>query len=146
MPRTHSVGASPDPGPLPSLPAPRRGETVEITVDGKPPYKDYHFSIRNPKHPKHQSFLMLRHEAIKAMAGRRWYDGPIAIAFTFYGSQLEKALVDYLGGIMDTLDGSHGFTFTYLPIVYQDDYQVVSGGWRFVESAETKYSLKITFL
>lgn len=146
MATTDSVSMSQDPGPLPSLPSPGRGETVEITVDGEPPRKDYHFSIRNPKHAKHQAFLMLRHEAIKSMGGRRWYDGPIEMDFTFYAPQLEKALGDYLGGIADTLNGSHGVTFTYLPIAYQDDCQVVLLTSRFVESAEIKYCLKIIFL
>jgi len=40
------------------------------------------------------------------------------------GFEKGKGLVDYVGGIEDTLDGSHGFTFTYLPIVFQDDCQV----------------------
>ncbi len=80
------------------------------------------------------------------MGGRGWYGGPIEIDFTLYAPMLNKALVGYLGGIFDTLDGSHGFTFTYLPVVYQDDCQIVSSNSRYLQCHETKYSLKISFL
>lgn len=69
----------PDPGVLPKLPAPNPGERIVIEVEGEPPHKDRHFSIRNPKHPKYGLFLKLRQEAIKAMAGRKWYDGPVRL-------------------------------------------------------------------
>ena len=135
-----------DPGPLPSRTSPQPGETFEIFVDGEPPCKDTHYSIRNPKHSKYQSFVMLRRQAIDAMAGRRWFDGPVGVDLTIYAPRLGEPLVEYLGGIMDTLDGSHGFTFTYLPVVYQDDCQVVSGDCRFEPSGDTNYRLKISFL
>ena len=47
---------------------------------------------------------------------------------------------------MDTLDGSHGPSFTYLPIVYQDDCQVAAALTRLVTSEFTEYQIRITFL
>lgn len=140
------VKPSPDPGVLPSLPSPRAGETIRLTIDGEPPYKDLHFSIRNPKHHKYESFSKLRNAAIDAMRGRRWYDGPVQLDLTLYAPKLQKNLIEYMGGIMDTLDGSHGSTYTYLPVAYQDDCQVVIGQTKFMKSKETKYQLAIIFL
>ena len=57
-----------------------------------------------------------------------------------------KALLDYVGGVMDTLDGSHGVEFTYLPIVYEDDCQVAAGMSRFVEDESIWYEVSIVFL
>lgn len=51
-----------------------------------------------------------------------------------------------MGGIADTLDGSHGCEFTYLPIVYQDDCQVVESESKFIVSNETRYVLEVIFL
>jgi hypothetical protein len=59
---------------------------------------------------------------------------------------LERDLLDYVGGVMDALDGSHGPGFTYLPIVYQDDCQVVLGDFHHVRSDETRYELELGFL
>jgi len=140
------VKLSPDPGALPSLPSPREGETIRLTIDGEPPHKDVHFSIRNLKHRRYESFSKLRNAAIDAMKGRRWYDGPVQLDITLFAPTLQKNLIDYMGGIMDTLDGSHGATYTYLPVAYQDDCQVVTGQTKFVKSKETKYQLTITFL
>ena len=52
----------------------------------------------------------------------------------------------YVSGVMDTLDGSHGPGFTYLPIVYQDDCQVVLGEFHYIQSDETRYEVLLTFL
>ena len=43
-------------------------------------------------------------------------------------------LVDYLGDVMDTVDGSHGTHLTYLPIAYNDDCQVSDGASSFNRS------------
>ena len=136
----------PNPGVLPIHPAPNSGEKIIIHVEGTPPYKDSHFSIRNPKHPKYKSFLDLRNAATKAMKSRKWYDGPIKINITLHASKLERRMIEYIGGISDTLDGSHGMSFTYLPIVYQDDCQIVEGETKYIESKKTKYVVEIIFL
>jgi hypothetical protein len=47
---------------------------------------------------------------------------------------------------MDTLDGSHGPSFTYLPIVYQDDCQVAESSCRYVFAPSASYDLEIAFL
>jgi hypothetical protein len=49
-------------------------------------------------------------------------------------------------GIMDTLDGSCGSGFTYLPIVFEDDCQVASFKIDFEKSEDTWYSLEISLL
>ncbi|HEX6372490.1 MAG TPA: hypothetical protein VF006_26455 [Longimicrobium sp.] len=114
-----------DPGQLPTRPAPAAGEVLEIAVEGYPPYKDIRQSIRN----------------------RRTF-GPVGLDLTIYAPQLAPGytLVDYLGGVMDTLDGSSGYTFTFLPIVYEDDCQVVISNMRFVHSESVRYTLRVTFL
>ena len=82
-----------------------------------------------------------------AMAGRRWTDGAVRLDFTLHAPRLRsETLSDYVGGICDTLDGSHGDHFTYLPIVFQDDCQVVSGASQFKSSQRTYYVVAVTFL
>jgi hypothetical protein len=136
----------PDPGVLPKYPEPKIGEKIIIEVAGEPPIKDYHFSIRNPKHRKYDSFLRLRKKAIKAMNGRKWSEGYIKMNFTFFSPKLDRSLNDYAGGIADTLDGSHGPSFTYLPIVYQDDCQICMGEFQHIKSKITKYKIEIIII
>lgn len=136
----------PDPGPLPTLPSPNPGDVVEIAVEGLPPRKDVSFSIRNINHRHYDRFLALRNKAIAAMNGRAWYDGAVEMEFVLYAPVLEKEFLGFASGILDTLDGSHGFSFTYLPVVYQDDCQVVDTTYSFRESEETYYTLRFTFL
>jgi len=68
--------------------------------------------------------------------------------FVMHAPQFErkKTLTDYMDGIMDTLDGSHGVEFTYLPIVYEDDCQVCDGRSRFQLDSEIFYEVTIRFL
>jgi hypothetical protein len=107
------------PGVLPSSLAPNAGAMISFHVEGLPPYKDEHFSIRNTRHKIMLRFRDLRQAAIEAMAGRAPYRGAVGLDFVMHAPELEKnrSLADYLGGIMDTLDGSHGVEFTYLPVV-----------------------------
>ena len=137
-----------DPGVLPSAPSPLGGETITFCVEGLPPYKDEHFSIRNNRHKIHSRFVVLRKVAINAMAGRAPYLGALRMDFVMYATELEKnrTLTDYMGGIMDTLDGSHGVEFTYLPIVYEDDCQVCDGETKFKQNSKTYYEITIRFL
>src|SRR6476620_599631 len=110
-----------DPGRLPRLPAPAAGEVLKIAVEGYPPYKDINQSIRNRNHPHHADFKALRNAAYTAMAGRAWTFGPVGLDLTVYAPGLPPrcSLLDYMGGVMDTLDGSSGYTFTFLPIMYE---------------------------
>lgn len=137
-----------DPGRLPTKKTPSKGDKLYIKVTGLPPFKDEHFSIRNPKHPNYDDFKRLRDEAIKAMDGMAWYFGPVQLYFTLYALELtsKRTLSDYLAGIEDTLDGSSGDQFTYLPIVFEDDCQVASVKSVFQKSEDTWYTLVITFL
>ncbi|HBQ38253.1 MAG TPA: hypothetical protein DD714_04510 [Candidatus Omnitrophica bacterium] len=43
---------------------------------------------------------------------------------------------------MDTLDSSHAPEFTYLPIVYQDDCQVVLGEFHHIWSDDVRYEIE----
>lgn len=81
------------------------------------------------------------------MKGQRWTDNSVSLRISIYAPTLEKGkgAIDYVGGIMDTLGGSHGQSFTYLPIVYQDDAQVNVLTHRFHESAKAYYVIKIEF-
>ena len=68
--------------------------------------------------------------------------------FIFYAPQLEekKELLDYVAGIEDTLDGSSGCDFTYLPVIFEDDCQICAGHNRFVKGNEVKYYLRIKIM
>lgn len=137
-----------DPGVLPYAPCPSVGESVSFCVEGLPPYKDEHFSIRNIRHKFFRRFKTLRQAAIEAMSGHAPYRGAIGLDLVMHAQELEKkkSLTDYVGGIMDTLDGSHGCDFTYLPIVYQDDCQVCNSSSCFQPDTNTFYEIIIRFL
>ena len=136
-----------DPGVLPNLPAPQPGESIVIEVMGLPPIKDLRRSIRNRNHPLYSSFMLLRCAAIEAMAGRAWVFRPVELRVTIFGptGQARWTMPDYLSGIFDTLDGSSGRTFTYLPIVYEDDCQVYAAQIEWVDAPETKYRVEVLF-
>lgn len=137
-----------DPGVLPSSASPATGEGFVLRIEGLPPYKDEHFSIRNPRHKIYCRFTLLRQAAIAKMGGRAPFRGAVGLDFSMHAPDFEKNkfLVDYVGGVMDTLDGSHGVEFTYLPIVYEDDCQVAVGHNRFIEDESVWYEVTITFL
>ena len=136
----------PDPGALPTKPAPKPGETIRLRLDGLPSFKEINRSIRNRAHRNYEAFSRLRAAATNAMEGRECYSGGIRMELCLHAPKLERRLNDYAAGIEDTLDGSHGPNFTYLPIVYQDDCQVCIWRSRFIQGAETFYTLLITFL
>jgi hypothetical protein len=119
-----------------------------IRVAGYPPYKEIRASIRNPHHPHYSRFVSLRKEAAGQMAGRAWTDGAVRLRVTIYAPEFEAKikLNDYAGGVLDTLDGSHGFSFTYLPIAFQDDCQVTELREEFRVSAEIYYIVEVEFL
>jgi len=137
-----------DPGLLPTKPPRVADEKVVIEVSGYPPYKDEHFSMRNPRHRNYKAFVRLREAATRAMNGRARYFGPVAMSVTLSAPCLEegKRLLDYVSGIQDTLDGSSGRQFTYLPIVFQDDCQVVEGRCAFIKAQRVSYTVEIQFL
>lgn len=137
-----------NPGVLPTLPTPKKGEQLSVEVIGLPPYKEIRHSIRNVTHPRYDAFVALRKAATDAMAGRAWCFGAVGIDLTIYAPQLHEgySVIDYVAGVMDTLGGSCGSTFTYLPIVYQDDCQVARTNSRFEQADEERYCLVITFL
>lgn len=137
-----------DPGVLPTKHPPLQGEHITIKIDGFPPYKDEHFSIRNTRHPNYNTFSRLRKEGIKVMDGKAWYHGPVEMNFILYAPKMEKnkVLNDYAGGIADTLNGSSGCEFTYLPIVFEDDCQVVRGEMKFVKADDIRYQIEVEFL
>jgi hypothetical protein len=136
-----------DPGLLPTKPPPSKGESLLLEIPGLPPVKTIRQSILNQGHPHYPSFLTLRKAATVAMDGRAWSFGAVALDMTIFGpTHLDRwGLNDYLGGVMDTLDGSSGQTFTYLPIVYEDDCQVceVTSDW--IEHPQNSYRLEILF-
>lgn len=137
-----------DPGVLPTRQPPAAGESVAFEVAGLPPYKDLSHSIRNISHPRYQSFVDLRKAGTAAMEGRAWYGRPIKLCVEIRANELHerRGLIEYVNGISDTLDGSHGFTFTYLPIAFEDDCQIAEGEYRIVPADEPSYRVEITFL
>lgn len=81
------------------------------------------------------------------MAGRAWYFGPVELHLTVFGpNSLEQwTLGDYVGGVLDTLDGSSGQTFTYLPVVFEDDCQACDIHAKWLKSSEISYRIDIFF-
>lgn len=131
---------------MPTRQPPASGDVVVIECEGQPPPKDIRASIRNASHPHHARFAHLRERAIAAMGGRRWSDGAIRLDVTMRAPELDRSIDDYTGGIEDTLDGSHGLTFTFLPICFQDDCQVCDGRSRFVHDDTASYTVRVEFL
>jgi len=134
-----------NPGSLPVKPAPSQGEAIEFEVNGWPPWKDISASIRNRNHRDHSAFLRLRNAANAAMNGRAWYSGPVGLDVTIFGPEedLKRSLTDYFGGIEDTIDGSHGYTFTFLPICFEDDAQVRQGRTEYKANPEARYAVRV---
>ena len=137
-----------DPGSLPTDAPPKPGDSLSISLTGLPPCKELGRSLRSVEHPRYAAFVALRRAAVEAMRGRAWYRGPVQLHVAVYGPSLpeNRRLLDYVGGVMDTLDGSHGPTFTYLPIVYEDDCQVAAGRHQFIESTSEGYEVNVVFL
>jgi hypothetical protein len=104
--------------------------------------------MRNPDSPQRDRFMALRQAAIDAMAGRKWYEGAIRLDFLYFAPEHGSLIGshDYLGGILDTLDGSHGPSFIYLPVVYLDDCQVVEISLRREVAPAEGYEIAIEFL
>jgi hypothetical protein len=92
--------------------------------------------------------VALRSAAIAAMAGRAWVFGPVELRVTIFGRRelTRWSIIDYMGGISDTLDGSSGQTFTYLPIVFEDDCQVCRSQFNWVDAPENKYEIEVFFM
>ena len=137
-----------NPGVLPTRSGPSQGESVVIEVNGMPPIKTLNRSLRNRTNPRYDAFVALREAATHAMDGRAWYFGSVKVGFTLRCTEnsLRGSLNDYFGGIADSLDGSAGFTFTYLPIVFQDDSQISEYYCQREESAVEKYRVEVFFL
>jgi len=137
-----------DPGIIPKKPSLKVEDKIEIVVEGYPPYKDSSRSIRNIRHKYYERFVNLREEAIKIMGGRAWTHQAIGMYVEIHAPDFEKnkTLTDYCGGIADTLDGSSGYTFTYLPIVFEDDCQICKSSAKFIHDENIWYKIKIEIL
>lgn len=132
--------------PLPIHPSPNAGESFTLALEGIPPSKTFGRSMRNASSTQRPMFLQLRHAAIQAMAGRKWYEGPVGLDLTYAAPNPSSVLDNhYFDGVMDTLGGGHGPTFIYLPIVYLDDCQVAWISSKAQTSHVTRYSLTVTF-
>jgi hypothetical protein len=82
------------------------------------------------------------------MAGRKWYEGAVRLELLYLCPQGGSVpeLHPYLSGVMDTIGGSHGPTFVYLPIVYLDDCQVAESSLRREIAPTESYEVTIEFL
>lgn len=82
------------------------------------------------------------------MNGRAPFGGAVGLTLRLHASSLDpgKKLNDYVDGIMDTLDGSHGVEFTYLPVAYEDDCQVAKIQSTLLQGQRDHYELTIAFL
>ena len=134
-----------DVGPLPTKPPPTAGERLRLELAGLPPVKTFGRSMRNPSSTQRSRFMALRLAAIEAMAGRKWFEGAVELRLVYRAPQ-PGAAPPYLDGIMDTIGGSHGPSFIYLPIVYLDDGQVATWHVNAEIAATESYELDVTFL
>ena len=83
------------------------------------------------------------------MDGRAWYFGSIRLSVLLYVPEREEpniSVFDYVGGIEDTLDGSSGVHFTYLPVVYEDDCQIVDAQYEKQASDRWHFVVNIKFM
>lgn len=137
-----------DPGRLPSHPAPVAGESIEFHVAGWPPVKERSRSIRNPRHPLYDRFVTLRTAASLAMFGRAWYRASVRLDLEVEcpAEARSRLITDFMSGIMDTVGDSHGSTFTYLPILFEDDCQVDKLSCSYLESPDIGYRVKCIFM
>jgi hypothetical protein len=136
-----------DVGPLPVLPAPKPGEVLSLNLSGMPPEKTTGRSMRNAASPQRVKFMLLRDAAIAAMGGRKWYEGAVAIELKYRAPSPAPVLQQrFLDGVMDTLGGSHGPSFIYLPIVYLDDCQVAQATVMAEVGAVPVYEVHVEFL
>lgn len=92
--------------------------------------------------------MALRRAAIDAMRGRKWYEGAVRVDLLYISPEHGSVggLDSYIGGILDTMGGSHGPSFIYLPIVYLDDVQVVESAFRRGVASAESYEIEIEFL
>jgi hypothetical protein len=135
-------------GSLPTKPAPTAGEGLTLELPGAPPTKTYGRSMRNETSPQRNLFLALRRAAIEAMDGRKWYEGNVELRLTYWCSESVRiGPWDYISGVMDTLGGSHGPSFIYLPIAYLDDCQCSIGSVQRKNTEDgARYILEVHFL
>jgi len=119
---------------------------IKFIVEGIPPYKDFSRSIRNYQHPDHDRFLKLRKTAKVAMKNREYHRGPVAIKFHYIRKEGKRKIWEYLSGILDSLGGSHGFTFHWVPIVFLDDCQIQKIHISQETGKRDRYLLEIIFL
>jgi hypothetical protein len=134
-----------DVGPLPTKPPPKAGERLHLELAGRPPTKTISRSMRNPSSTQRARFMALRLAAIEAMAGRKWFEEAVELRLVYRAPQPGAGLA-YMSGIMDTIGGSHGPSFIYLPIVYLDDCQVVISRFSAEIASTENYELDVTFL
>lgn len=101
--------------------------------------------MRNARSAERPRFQALRDAAILAMDAHKWHEGPLDIDLTYW-SPAPPGVLDneYLSGVMDTLGGSHGRSFIFLPTVYLDDCQVDSCTVRAVVADTESYRLELT--
>ena len=79
------------------------------------------------------------------MGGRAWVFSPVELELTVRCPEMSErhSLADFLAGVMDTLDGSSGFTFTFLPIIFEDDSQVIASSIQWEEAPQCSYSVAV---
>jgi hypothetical protein len=119
---------------------------MTIKVKGIPPHKGAHFSIRNPKHANHDRFTLLRKKANEAMGKMPYSSGPIGVTIRYQRQLGSRPSADYVSGIFDTLGGSHGMQFHWMPIVYLDDNQIRTVNYHETDGAFDYYEIDIEFL
>lgn len=62
------------------------------------------------------------------------------------GFEGARTLADYIGGVVaDTLGGSHGRTFTYLRVIFEDDCQVAHVGAQMLTDETLRYRVTVAF-
>jgi hypothetical protein len=132
-----------DPGALPTRPAPLKGDVIRIEVQGLPPPKT--ISAVDPQcKPSNAHIIHGTETCCDCRDGRSRLGFRSSRAEYYAVWSVDSGL--YMGGVMDTLDSSSGTTFTYLPIVFEDDCQVVQSEVKRQDYPTNKYIIEVTIL
>ena len=83
------------------------------------------------------------------MDGRAWTSQQIRLhtRITAPAALRERhTALGFVSGIMDSLDGSHGRSFTFLPVVYEDDCLVNGFCVQWTDHSNPAYEIDVEFL
>ncbi len=108
---------------------------VRIEVVGGPPIYDPAFSISNPKHPRHGSYVRLKVAAKKTLGAKPLLQGDLTIKIVYHAQVkgLKGDSANIIGGIANALES----------IIYPNDKQLREIHYLEMEASEERYSVMV---